>query len=101
MNLVELERKLVAAARKNTPSDKVPYAFEKRVMARLKGRQVSDVWAVWGQALLQSAGICFAVVMLLGVVSLFIPQNNSTSSGDLSLEFEKTMLAAMDSEYSR
>ena len=35
MNLAELERKLIAAARANPPSDRVPYAFEKRIMARL------------------------------------------------------------------
>ena len=29
MNLAELERKLIAAARANPPSDRVPYAFEK------------------------------------------------------------------------
>ena len=38
MNLAELERKLIAAARANPPSDRVPYAFEKRIMARLAAR---------------------------------------------------------------
>ena len=40
MNLAELERKLIAAARANPPSDRVPYAFEKRIMARLAARPV-------------------------------------------------------------
>ncbi len=31
MNVDELRRKLIAAARANPPSDHVPYAFEKRI----------------------------------------------------------------------
>ena len=46
MNLAELEQKLVAAARANPPSDGVPYAFEKRIMARLATRPVMDDWAL-------------------------------------------------------
>ena len=38
MNLAELQRKLIAAARANAPGDGVPYAFEKRVMALLASR---------------------------------------------------------------
>ena len=33
MNLVELQKKLLAAARTDVPGDQVPYAFEKRIMA--------------------------------------------------------------------
>ena len=36
MNLAELETKLIAAARCHPPGDRVPYAFEQRVMARLR-----------------------------------------------------------------
>ncbi len=38
MNLAELQKKLIAAARANPPGDGVPYAFEKRVMALLAAR---------------------------------------------------------------
>ena len=51
MNLAELERKLIAAARANPPSDRVPYAFEKRIMARLAARPVVDGWALWAPRL--------------------------------------------------
>ena len=51
MNLAELERKLIAAARANPPSDRVPYAFEKRIMARLAAWPVADSWALWARAL--------------------------------------------------
>lgn len=101
MNLDKLERKLVAAARNQPPGDEVPYAFEKRVMARIMARTISDVWAVWGQALWRSAGVCLAVVLLLAAISVFIPTSNAPAPGDLSLDFQKTMLAAMDTDYSR
>src|SRR2546429_320289 len=38
MNLAELHKKLLAAARAHQPRADVPYAFEKRVMARLAGK---------------------------------------------------------------
>jgi len=38
MNLAGLQRKLIAAARANPPSDRVPFAFEKRILAQLRAR---------------------------------------------------------------
>jgi hypothetical protein len=38
MNIAELKKKLIAAARANVPGDQVPYAFEKRVSALLASR---------------------------------------------------------------
>jgi hypothetical protein len=40
-------------------------------------------------------------VLLLGTVSVFTPRNNPQASGDLSQDFEKTLLAALDSDYPR
>ncbi len=42
MNLAELERKLIAAARANSPSERVPYAFEKRILALIASRPALD-----------------------------------------------------------
>ena len=50
MNLAELERKLIAAARANPPGDQVPYAFEKRILAHLATRPVADGWELWARA---------------------------------------------------
>ena len=47
MNLFELKKKLLAAARRNPPSDRVPYAFEKRIMAHLAAQPLLDAWAFW------------------------------------------------------
>ena len=40
MNVAELQNKLVAAARLSAPDDRVPYAFEKRIMAQIAARAV-------------------------------------------------------------
>src|ERR1039458_1755153 len=47
MNVTQLERKLIAAARANPPTDRVPYAFEKRIIAHLAAQPVVDAWALW------------------------------------------------------
>jgi hypothetical protein len=97
MNLAELEKKLVAAARANPPSEGVPYAFEKRIMARLATRPVMDDWALWARALWRAAAPCAAIMLLLGAWSFFAP-HSSTAANDLSQELEKTLLAAVDQD---
>jgi len=94
MNLANLEQKLISAARDNRPSDAVPYAFEKRIMALIATKPV-DVLGFWTRALWRAAGSCAAVMLLLGAISFFIPAAN-TSAGDLSQDFENTLLAAVD-----
>jgi hypothetical protein len=97
MNLAQLEQKLIAAARANPPSDRVPYAFEKRVMAGLAARPVVDDWALWARALWRAAAPCVAIMLLLGAWSLFL-SHRSASANDLSQELEKTLLAAVDQD---
>src|SRR5947209_3399296 len=95
MNLSELERKLIGAAKANPPSDRVPYAFEKRIMARLTTRPVLDAWALWSSALWRAAAPCVAIMIMLGAWSLMVPAS-SAPANDLSQEFENTVLAAVD-----
>lgn len=99
MNLAELERKLIAAGRAHPPSERVPYAFEKRVMAYIAARSVPDVWAVWGRALWRAAAPCVAVTVLMCAWSYFAPGGNSPA-GDLSQEIENTVLAVVDQDSS-
>ena len=57
MNLAELQKKLIAAARADVPGDQVPYAFEKRVMALLASRVAPDNLDVVGARTLARGGI--------------------------------------------
>jgi hypothetical protein len=95
MNLIELQKKLTAAARLRPPDDRVPYAFEKRVMAHIAFRTLADHWVVWGNSLWRAAASCVAVAIVCGGISLFAPQ--ATDNGnDLSQDFENTLLASAD-----
>jgi len=97
MNLDELQRELIAADRANPPSDRVPFAFEKRIMARLPARPRPDEWALWSRALWRAAAPCVAVMLLLSAWSFFAP-NTSAPANDLSQDFENTLLAAVDQD---
>ena len=90
MDPSKLQQKLIAAARSNPPGDQVPYAFEKRVMARLRQPFV-DAWSSWGAALWRSALACVAVTPIVMGWSQVSEQEEN-----LSTAFEKTVLAAAD-----
>jgi hypothetical protein len=95
MNLAELERKLIAAARATPPSDAVPYAFEQRIMARLRERPTLDVGALWARSLWRAAFSCVAVVLMLGAFTWIAPAGHATPS--LDQEFEAAILAPVHS----
>ena len=97
MNLEDLQRKLLAAARANPPSNRVPLAFEKRIMARLPARPGLDEWALWARALWRAAAPCVAIMLLLSAWSFFTPKATAPAN-DLSQEFENTLLAAVDQD---
>lgn len=97
MNLDNLQKKLIAAARAETPSDRVPYAFEKRIMARLAGAAVApfDLLGAWSTALWRAAVSCLALTLLAGAVTLWSSYENSQA--DFSQEFDKAVYASVDS----
>jgi hypothetical protein len=95
MNLEALRHKLLSAARAHPPADRVPYAFEKRIMARLGPPLVLDLSALWARALWRAAAPCVAVSLLLGAWTLFTAQE-SVAGEELSLDFEQAMLAVVD-----
>jgi|SRR6266446_5502528 len=99
MNLTELHRKLIAAARATPVSDQVPYAFDKRVLALIASQPVADFWDAWAGALWRAAAPCVAIMLLLAAWTAFAP-GSIGSSGDLSQEFENTLLAAADQDQS-
>lgn len=101
MELESLRQKLLAAARAQPPADRVPYAFEKRILARLAQAAVPDLPALWARALWRAAAPCVALTVLLGVWSFVGVPNNSGPSGltdgdDFAQHFEQTLLAAVE-----
>jgi anti-sigma-K factor RskA len=96
MKLAELQNKLVAAARSQAPDERVPYAFEKRIMAQLAARKAVDRRALWAQALWRAAITCVAVAVVAFLISFFTLPATPDNSRDLSQDFENTLLASID-----
>lgn len=96
MNLPELKKKLIAAARAATPDDAVPYAFEKRVTALIKSRVASHNLDAWVHGLWRAALSCVAIAALCGAWAFFALGTSSSTSEDISQNFENTLLASVD-----
>lgn len=96
MNFDHLSQKLLSAARANPPDDRVPYAFEKRVMAHLGAKPALDLGALWARALWRAAAPCVAVSLLLLGVSSFVGSETSSANDEASPDLEETMLAVID-----
>jgi hypothetical protein len=95
MNLPELQRKLIAAARAEVQDDHVPYAFEKRVTSLLSSRVAPQNLDLWVSGLWRAAISCVAVAMLCGAWTLFTPVVG-TGADDLSQNLDNTLLASAD-----
>ncbi len=98
MNQQELERELIAVARADAPSDRVPYAFEKRIMARLQALPAVDVLGSWARSLTRAAALCVAVMVFLSAWAYLNSVSGTVAGTDLSQEFENTVLAAADQD---
>jgi hypothetical protein len=94
MNIDRLQRKLVNVARADTPSDCVPYAFEKRITALIAGRAVADRWLLWASGLWRTAMVCAGVALVAGAATFFLPE--APHGNDLAQDFENTLLASVD-----
>jgi hypothetical protein len=97
MNLSELESKLFAAARSSPLDDRVPYGFERRVLARIRGSALLDPWAVWSRALWRATAPCVSIMLFLAAWSWLAP---APAPGDLAQDFENTLLSAADHDSS-
>ena len=95
MNVAELHRKLIAAARLETPDDRVPYAFEKRVMAHITARAQAVRQSAWAAAFMRAAFSCIVVAGLFSAWTLLSPSGTPVAD-DLSQDLQNTLLASAD-----
>jgi hypothetical protein len=93
MNLTELQNKLLAAARRNPPDGQVPYAFEKRIMARLTAMPKPSEWLAWSRALWFGAAACVAVAVLTSVLPVQVADDDDDS---FSEGVEQSIMASVD-----
>ena len=92
MNLNNLQTKLVAVARAIPPDERVPYAFEKRILARLAGGGRVDLLSVWSQALGRAAVSCVAIMLFSG--AWFLWADHQQNQTNFSQELETAVLAS-------
>jgi len=99
MNLEQLHQKLIAAARSDAPTDRVPYAFEQRILARLTPPPNVELAALWARALWRAAVPCVALTILLAALSFSMTSSDSSAwsgADDLSQQFEQALLASTE-----
>ncbi len=96
MNVDELQQKLLAAGRANPPGHAVPYAFEKRIMARIATRPGIDIWSVWNRVLWQAAAPCVALSLLLAAWTVVWVPAAGNVQGPLADDLEGAVLAPLD-----
>jgi hypothetical protein len=92
MDLAALQKKLMQVAQANPPSERVPYLFEQRIMARLRTAASADPVVLWGQALWKAAVSCVLVTLLFSAWSVLSPAGPES----LAEDFETTIVAGLN-----
>jgi|SRR5947209_17029764 len=95
MNLIALKEKLIAAARAHPPGERVPYAFEKRIMARLLALPKADEWVWWARALWRGAAACAGVALLLSSLAFLPLLTRSNANLTRPADLEETVMASV------
>jgi hypothetical protein len=97
MNVNLLHEKLIRAAKQAEIPDAVPYAFEQRILARVRSEPIIDALTLWGRALWKAAVPCVGLMLVLGVATTRMPGSSPTvaQSDDLSTELETTLMASV------
>jgi hypothetical protein len=80
-------------ARSLKPDDRVPYAFEKRIMAHLRSGKIADVWSVWSGTMWRAAFSCLLICVLTGAAVTF---SEATTAELFASDLERTVLAPVD-----
>ena len=81
----------VTLARSLPRDERTPYAFEKRIMARLGDVPVLDALAFWTQSLWKAILPCVGVMAIVGIISAFQPFDATTAEFD-ELDIESVVL---------
>jgi hypothetical protein len=97
MNVSELHNKVIAAARTLPEDQRVPYGFEKRVMARLMpSARMVDAWTSWSQGLWKAAIACVLVTTCCGAWTVWA--HRQPAKADFSQEFETAVFASASTD---
>ena len=95
MNTSEVQRRWIEWARSIPPDDRVPYAFEKRVMARVFAQPQTTVREIWGRVLWRACIPCVAIMLISSVLDVFSARSISQEAS-LGVDLESAVLAPLD-----
>jgi len=90
----QLRRHLINAGRHAKPDTRVPFAFEKRIMAQLGKARSLDPWLLWNRILWRCAAPCVAFTLLAGAFTWLGPSHNQ-SSDSLTADLETVVYAPL------
>lgn len=98
MDLDRLHNRLIAAAKANAPSTNVPYAFERRIMERIKTTVRIDAWSWWSATLWRATPPCLAIMLLISAWTgwQFATSKPADPIVNLGAELETTIYAGLD-----
>jgi hypothetical protein len=77
-DMKDSSNRIFEIAREVGVSSHVPYAFEKRIMARIGSARPLDIWDLWSRYLWQAAAPCVAVTLAVGIWAYFEPRPADT-----------------------
>ncbi len=89
-----MEKNLIKIARALPPNERVPMAFEKRIMAHLAFGP-PDLWIEWGFSLWKAAAPCVAIMLLATAYHSFTPAPETNG-----LDLETALLAPLHNDVS-
>ncbi len=95
MKQKNLHSNIIKAAQKLSEDDRVPYAFEKRIMAQLETAPQPDALALWAKGLWQASVPCLALMIAISTWSV-IGQPTEPTVDPLAADLELAMLQPFD-----
>lgn len=95
MKKEDLHSNLLKAAQKLPEDERVPYSFEKRIMARLETVPQPDALALWAKGLWQASVPCLALMIAISTWSV-IDQAPEETVDPLAADLELAMLEPFD-----
>ena|SRR5436190_7946564 len=84
-------QKLTQLARTLPADERVPYAFEKRIMAQIRSGLQQDVWSIWSGLMWRAALTCVVISIFTGAWAGF--QKEKSSPELLAADLEETVFA--------
>jgi hypothetical protein len=86
----------VKLARELPRDERVPYAFEKRVMAHVDQIPTADVLVMWTRALWKAVAPCFGIMLIAAAVSFTQTKESNT---DIETELDNAVMTLPDSTF--